>query len=322
MKKNIKVISIVLALILLLAACGTETKDVSEIKIGYFPRISHGPAMVGIEKGLFAEKMGDYKISTSTFPNGSLFMDALATEQIDIGYVGPGPVLNRYLQGGEVVAISNSSKGENVLIVRKDAGIHDIKDLGGKIVATPSTGCTHDLLLRKILQENNMATEENGGTVKRITQKPSTMIGLFQQNQIDAAIVSEPWASVMEAEGIVEVLRDSDELPWEGNLPATILVVRKDFLEENTEAVNEFLEAHEDAINFINNNKEESINIIGSKIKEITNQDIERNIINNSFNRVAFTTDLNKGVLQEFADLSGSLGFINGSTDISNMFDN
>lgn len=320
MRKKIWLLMGMILTVSLLAACANKNPtDQPSINVGYFPNLSHAPAMVGIEKNFFQQELEGYQINTMTFPNGSLFMDALATDQIDIGYVGPGPVLNRFLQGDEIAVISNASRGENVLVVRNDIEFNDIKDLDGKIVATPSTGCTHDLILRKMLKEAGMAVEENGGTVKRIAQKPATMIGLFQQKQIDAALVSEPWASLMESQGVVRVVRDAKEVAWNGNLPATVLVVKKSFLESNPEAVDQFLNAHEASIDYINTNKQETIEIVSKQIKEITNEEIEKSVLENSMKRVEFTTDLDKMIMQEVADFSKELGFVEGDTDLTEL---
>lgn len=321
--KRVLLVMLILVVSISIIACGKaeETnQDVKEVTIGYFPNISHAPAMVGIEKEFFQEALGESQINTMNFPNGSLFMDALSTGQIDVGYVGPGPVLNRFLQGGEVVLISNASRGENVLVVRNDIEFNDIKDLEGKIVATPSTGCTHDLILRKMLEENGLAVEENGGKVKRIAQKPATMIGLFQQKQIDAALVSEPWASLMEAEGVVRVVRDAKEVPWEGKMSAAVLVASRDFLDSNPEIIEKIIEAHEQSIEYINDNKEEVVGIIFEQIKGITNQEIENDIIKSSLRRVEYSPEVNKDIIQEFADLSKSLGFIDGDSNIEKLF--
>jgi len=320
-----KILAGVLIFTLSLAFIGcSKTEEVGveaeKVTLGYFPNISHAPAMVGVEKGFYRDELGDIELNTMNFPNGSLFMDALSTGQIDIGYVGPGPVLNRFLQGGDVVLISNASIGENVLVVREDLEFNDIRDLEGKIVATPSTGCTHDLILRKMLEENGIAVEENGGTVKRIAQKPATMIGLFQQKQIDAALVSEPWASLMETKGIVKVVRDAKEVPWDGNMPATVLVASKEFLESNPEVVEKIITAHEKSIDYINNNKEDVISVISKQIETITNQGIEEEIIESSLNRVDYTKKIDKNILQEFADLSKSLGFIDGESGLEELF--
>lgn len=320
MKKVFLIFTILVAALGLTACGSTKTSgELTKVNIGYFPNISHAPAMVGIENGFFEEELEGLDVSTVNFPNGSLFMDALSTKQVDIGYVGPGPAINRYLQGGDVVLISNASIGENVLVLRNDIPFNSVADLDGKIIATASTGCTHDLLLRKMLQESGMAVEENGGTIKRIAQKPSTNLGMLQQKQIDGALVSEPWASLMEAEGVGRVVVDATEVPWEGKVPATIVVVRKEFLEAHPEVVEQFIKAHEKSINFINENREETVKIIGNQIKTITDQEIEKDIIDKSLNRVFFTTEIDEKVLQEFADLTKDLGFINENSNIKSF---
>ena len=322
MKRALLILTTILALGLLVG-CGDNkqaSKDEKEIKLGYFPNLSHAPAMIGIEKNIFKDNLKDINIETSTFPDGSVFMDSLLTGKIDMGYVGPGPMLNRYLQGGELVLVSNASEGENVLVVREDLNIKGMKDLEGKTVATASTGCTHDLLLRKMLKEQGLSVEENGGTVKRMAQKPAATIGLLEQKQIEATVVSEPWASLIEAKGVGKVIVEADEVPWEGKLPATVLVVRKEFLENNKELVDNFIKAHEESINFINDNKEESVKLVAKNIKDVTGQEIEENIIDNSFKRVKFTNVVNKPAVQEFADLLKELDFVKEETDLSNLF--
>lgn len=318
--KKLFIVGLAVLLLVAAAGCGKNKGEAGEVTVGYFPNVSHAPAMVGIENELFSKALKGIKVSTQHFPNGSLFMDALSTGQIDIGYVGPGPVINRYLQGGEVVVLAGASRGENVLVVRKDIPFTGLKDLEGRIVATPSTGCTHDLILRKMLQEAGLAVEENGGTVKRIAQKPATMIGLFQQKQIDAALVSEPWASIMEAQGVVDIVRDADEVPWGGNLPAAILVAGKDFAESNPDLVKNLIKVNSEAIEFIGSHPEDAVDIISGQIKQITNEEMDKAVIKKSMARIQFSADLDRQTLQEFSDLSKELGFVEGDSLLDGLY--
>src|SRR5690554_5085525 len=100
--------------LLLLAGCGStgtsgEGKELSKVRLGYFPNVTHASAMIGVENGYFQDELGEnVSLDTTQFPNGSLLMDALVTGQIDIGYVGPEPAITRYLQGGDVVVLSGA----------------------------------------------------------------------------------------------------------------------------------------------------------------------------------------------------------------------
>lgn len=94
-------------------------------------------------------------------------MDALATDQIDLGYVGPGPALNRYLQGADIKALASASTGGTVLVTRKGFEYNSLADLKDKIIETPALGCTHDLLFRQLIKDNNLNTNRQAGTISK-----------------------------------------------------------------------------------------------------------------------------------------------------------
>jgi len=105
-----------------------------------------------------------------------------------------------------------------------------------------------------------------------------------------------------------------------GNLPATVLVARKDFVDANPELVEKIITANRQSIDFINNNNDESADIIVESIKEITGEEIARDITLNSMDRIKFTPDLDQVTLQEFADLTVELGFIEGDSRLDNLY--
>src|SRR5690625_3955534 len=79
----------------LLAACGNDGSDSNTVRIGYFPNLTHIATIVALEQNYFEEEFGEgIEISTETVSNGGLFMEAMATDAIDVGTVGPGPLLN------------------------------------------------------------------------------------------------------------------------------------------------------------------------------------------------------------------------------------
>jgi len=311
---------IAILLVGVLAGCEIGAASEEEVNIGYFPNLSHAAGIVGMSEGIYEDAMDGYNVNEMTFPNGSLFMDSLSTGQIDIGFVGPGPVLNRYLQGGDVVILGNSTNAGNVLVLREGLEYKGPEDLEGLTIATASTGCTHDLLLRQMLADKGMAVEENGGTVKRIAQRPATNIGMMQQGQIDGALVSEPWASMMEAQGVGRVVVEFDEVPWGGEVPATVIAAQREFVEENPEIVEAFLEAHAESVAFVNENEEESVKILQGEIKRITDQELELETLRSSLSRVIFTSELDQQVVTEFAALLTELEFVESDRDLKDIF--
>ena len=61
---------------------------------GYFPNITHATALVGVEKGFFAEALGKDKLETQTFNAGPAAIEALFADAIDATYIGPNPAIN------------------------------------------------------------------------------------------------------------------------------------------------------------------------------------------------------------------------------------
>ena len=98
------------------------------MKIGYFPNLTHSATIIALEKGYFKEAFGkNVKIETKTVANGGLFMEAMATKAIDVGTVGPGPLLNFYVKNPKYHLISGAVNGGAVLVANKSSNIKDIK---------------------------------------------------------------------------------------------------------------------------------------------------------------------------------------------------
>ena len=95
-----------LLIIPLLAACGDdgdtpEASDAAptELKLGYFANITHAPALIGIEKGIFAKTLGsNVTVNTATFNAGPQVIEALFAGAIDASYIGPNPAVNGFVK--------------------------------------------------------------------------------------------------------------------------------------------------------------------------------------------------------------------------------
>src|SRR5258708_11992576 len=94
------------ALLLLLAGGTWEITGCSRskgavpglVRIGFFPNITHGQALVGNLEGTFARQLGDTKIQMIQFNAGPAAMEALASGSLDVSYVGSGPAMIFYLK--------------------------------------------------------------------------------------------------------------------------------------------------------------------------------------------------------------------------------
>ncbi len=134
------------------------------LRLGYFPNVTHATALVGVEKGIFADALGDdVTLETSTFNAGGEAVEALFADAIDATYIGPNPAINGFAKSdGEALRIvSGATSGGAFLVVKPE--ITSPADLAGTTIASPALGNTQDVALRAWLQENGLSADESGG---------------------------------------------------------------------------------------------------------------------------------------------------------------
>ncbi|MFZ0475229.1 MAG: aliphatic sulfonate ABC transporter substrate-binding protein [Halobacillus sp.] len=334
MKKLFSVFTL-LTLSLILAACGGEESSNAsgegdgegngnkEITIGYFPNINHVAGMVAEEKDLYSETLPDgTKVNYQYFPDGSAFMTALETGDIQGGLVGPGPAMNHFTSGAKINVVAAGSTGGTVIMARNGADITTPEDMPGKTFISPRVGCTHDVQFETMMKEEYGITSSRiDGQMKHVTGKPATYASLFKSGKVDVATVPEPWASSIEEEGTGKVLVDTPNVAFGETLPAAVFVTSQDLVKNNPDMVDNLVEAHKKATTFIQDNPDEAKSIASKKIKEITDQELSQSVIDNAWERIDFTYEVEEKTLQDFANSSYELGFLEEKPNLEGLVD-
>ena len=242
-----------------------------EIRIAFFPNLTHGQALYGKNQGIYEKNLTGTKVSWKKFNGGPEAIEAFLAGQVDIGYVGPGPALNGYIKTkGDLFIIGGAASGGAVLVVGNHTNIKSIKDLSGKKIAIPQIGNTQDIILRDIIKKAGLKPSYKGGTVDIVHSDNSYIKTLLDNQNIDGALVPEPWGTRLVQESGARILLDSKELYENGNYPTTVIIVRKEFYEKNKDLVEKFLKTHIEITKLIQSDKEKAKKIINSEIKNIT----------------------------------------------------
>nr|WP_090237599.1 aliphatic sulfonate ABC transporter substrate-binding protein [Lentibacillus halodurans] len=302
--------------LLILGACGgnSEASGSSEsetVTIGYFPNLNHAPAMVAKQKEMYEDHLGEnVNVEYQTFPDGSTFMKALATGEIQGGLVGPGPAMNNFISGVDVQIIGASSTGGTVIVSRDGSGIESWEDIEGKTFISPRVGCTHDVQFETYMKEKGITSERIGGSMTHVTGEPARYQSMFENGDIDVATAPEPWASVMEAEVDANVVIPTSDVSFGETLPAAVMVTSDDMIENNSEQVQKLVDAHKEAVQYINENPDVAIDITIEGIADITDQQLEKNVMESAWERTDFTYEVDADVIQEFGNSSYDLQFL------------
>src|SRR5438309_11751772 len=116
---------LMLAALALSAACsGKSTANApaapTALRLGYFPNLTHAPAILGLADGTFARALGaNVTLTTRTFNAGPAATEALFSGAIDATYIGPNPAVNAFQKssGQAIRIIAGATSGGAALVV-------------------------------------------------------------------------------------------------------------------------------------------------------------------------------------------------------------
>lgn len=266
--------------------------DVSELRLGYFSNVTHAPALVGLQEGLFQDALGDVDVTTEVFNAGPAAIEALTAGAIDATYIGPNPSINTFIQSGGESAriIAGAATGGAALVVAD--GIDTAADLEGKTLASPQLGNTQDVALRVWLADQGYETDTSGGGDVSITPTENAQtLTLFQEGDLDGAWLPEPWVSRLIVDAGAHVLQDEADLWPDGEFPTTVLLVRADFLDQHPDVVEHLLEGHVAAVEWISEHPDEVAGVINEKLEADTGKTLSDEVLTRALEHVTFSVD-------------------------------
>jgi NitT/TauT family transport system substrate-binding protein len=291
-----------------------------ELRLGYFPNVTHASAMIGVEKGFFADELGSTKLTTQTFNAGPDEMGALLGDSLDIAFIGPGPTINGFVQsdGDAIRLISGATSGGAQFVVRD--GINSPADLAGTTIATPQLGNTQDVALKKWLAAEGIPVDSGDGvTVQNIANADG--FTAFQQGDLDGGWLPEPWSSRYVIDGGAHVLiNEADEWPG-GRFPTTVMIVRTKYLEEYPSTVQAFLRGHIKAVEWAGENEDEAKTIVNGQLEELTGKALSDAVIDRAFENITLTFDPDAANFPQLAKDAVTAKVADSAPDLAGLAD-
>ncbi|MFB9235288.1 ABC transporter substrate-binding protein [Plantactinospora siamensis] len=297
------------------------------LRLGYFPNITHATPIVGVQQGIFADKLGtNVKLETKTFNAGPAAVEALFSGALDATYVGPNPTINAFAKskGQAIKVISGAASGGVALVVKP--GIKSPEDLRGKKIATPQLGNTQDVAVRYWLKEKGLTTtKEGGGDVKIVPQENAQTVDTFHSGAIDGAWVPEPYVSRLVNDGGKVLVNERDLWP-DGKFVITNLVVSTKFLKAHPDVVKRLVEGQVAANDLINTHPDQAQQAVSEHIGKVTGKPLDPKLIKQAWPSLTFLNDPLAGSLKTGLDHAVAVGLsqpvdLNGLYDLSYLND-
>ncbi|GGP42355.1 ABC transporter substrate-binding protein [Saccharothrix coeruleofusca] len=303
------------------AAGARDQGAAAELRLGYFPNVTHASALIGVDKGFFAEELGGTKLTTQTFNAGPDAVNALLGGSLDATFIGSGPAINAYAKsGGEAVRlVAGATSGGAQLVVKPE--ITAPADLKGKVVTTPQLGNTQDVALKKWLADQQLTAGEGADAVTVTNIENSQSLDLFRRGDVHGAWAPEPWSSRLVVDAGAKVLVDEKSL-WEGGrFPTTVLLVRTEFLRQHPQTVEALLRGHVAAIDYAGTNAEEAKRVVNTALEKLTGKALGAAVLDRAFGNIELTADPQAASFPRLAQDAVTAGVSGKAADVAGLAD-
>ncbi|MFZ3141207.1 taurine ABC transporter substrate-binding protein [Polaromonas sp.] len=219
-----KLIATTVGAVLLAGAAAAMAAD-KKVVIGY--QTDALPSSVGIANGDF-EKTTGYKIDFRKFNSGADVFAAIASGDVQIGYVGSSPYAAATSRGLDVKAfyLASISGTDEALVVRNGSGINSLADLKGKKLAAAPVSTDHYQLLALI---KSQGLSEKDVQVFAIPQPE--IVAAYNRGDIDGGFVWDPALTELKKTG--KVLVTSREVADKGAPTFSAWVATAAFAKDN-----------------------------------------------------------------------------------------
>lgn len=220
------------------ASQSSSTPKTAKITIAYQPHITGlGGLLNAVDNGYFKQEGLD--VNLVQFTSGSTELAAMASGEIDVGYLGVGAHVFAP-QGQCVILALDSTDLSGEIMARTDSGYKSMKDLKGKNVAI-STGTTSELVLSMALKKNGMQKSD----VNMVNMDASGKVTAFMSGKIDAISIEAPYTdqirTKMGSNKVTTLCSSKDFLP--DAVFTNSWVTTKKYLAANPDLVVRFLKA-------------------------------------------------------------------------------
>ncbi len=282
MKKTLKLISSLLALIMLVslfAACnGDHIETTPESNSNETPadpitiKIAGmtGPTGMGLVSLMDKNEQGkaEQKYEFKLYAAATEIVPLLAKGELDIAAIPANLAAVQFNKNNGLVQVLAVNTLGVLSILEKGESIRSVADLKGKVIYAPASGkgATPEYALNYILQANGLDPAKD----VTIEWKAEVTEILAALKKTDGGIAMLPQPAATNAQNNVEGLREAinlndawNALKLDSKLITGVIVVRTEFAKAHPEAVATFLKEYEASTTFINENVAEGAKLVG-----------------------------------------------------------
>ncbi len=265
--KRILSVLLVTALIMgVISGCGTaksndqSSGDTENVTIRIAVQKSIAIPYLADALGYFDDEFTEDNINVELveFSLGPAVIEAVGSEEIDIGFLGDVPAFSGLVNGGDYKIIARwESDYNSYLIVRDDAGISSLSDLKGKKLAF-AFGSTQTALVYGYLEGAGLTDDD----VELVNLSLADIVTSITNGEVNAAVVDQLRATQAVSNGGITRLLDSEGY----KLFVSPVIATNNFTEAHPDLTARVLKVLQKAAIYSEENNEEAIKLAAERI--------------------------------------------------------
>ena len=239
--------------------------DDQPVRIGYLPITDATTLLVAHQRKLY-EAEGLRTEQPRLFRSWAQLVEAFIAGQVNVIHMlSPATLWMRYGTKFPTKVVAWNHMSGSALTVLTD--INSVTDLGGKVVAIPFWYSIHNIVLQRLLRENQLevvsrprSTALKSNEVNLIVLPPAEMVSALANKSIAGYIVADPFNAAAETLGVGKVLRFTGDV-WKNHACCVLTVAEQD-VQERPEWVQRVTNAAVKAQLWIRNNEADTAKLL------------------------------------------------------------
>lgn len=247
-------------LLLIMVLMALSAQSFAEVLIGVRTANDHAPFYIAERLGWYAQE--GVSAQVKLVPSNTEIVEGLKRKEFLMGAFPVCTAIAAIAQGVPIKIVAMTGRGSDGVLVRRDSGIRDWKDLKGKRVATIRASIL-DVLLRYVLEGKGLDPDKD--VKMSYFMKLGDMISALKTGQLDASSNTEPFMTEAELAGWGHILGYYTTF-WPDH-PCCVVVAHKELMAKDPGAVEGILRVHVRAVRWANDNPRGTAEIICQYMK-------------------------------------------------------
>ena len=251
MKKTVTFIVTLALSLCLLSGCTSASNSAKNIRIGSLK----GPTSIGLMK-----MMDDTSYSFELATTADELLPKMISGDLDIALVPANVSSVLYNKSEGAVQVIDINTLGVLYAVSADDSITSVKDLVGKNVYITNKGTTPDYITQYLLKANgidisdvNIEYKSESAEVAAILNSDPEAVGILPQPFVTACMLKND-----SLKDVLDLTAEWDKINPDSKLLTGVTIVRKEFLENNKDAVMRFMKDHEESVEYAVSNVEDT----------------------------------------------------------------